>query len=70
VRLTVTDDGRGFKVEQAFRSYAGRWGLLGMRERADRIGGTLRVRSAPDRGTVVELRVSLSAKTRRRGVER
>lgn len=64
VTLTVSDDGRGFRVEQAFRAYAGRWGLLGMRERAERIGATLAIRSAPGRGTKVELRVPVSRTAR------
>jgi PAS domain S-box-containing protein len=66
VTLTVSDDGRGFRVEQAFRAYAGRWGLLGMRERAERIGATLDVRSAAGRGTKVELRVPVSRAARAR----
>lgn len=59
-RLVVTDDGRGFNVAQAFRAYAGRWGLLGMRERADRIGATLTIRSTPRRGTTIDLRVPIA----------
>lgn len=55
--LAVVDAGRGFRAEQAFRAYAGRWGLLGMRERADRIGAKLTIRSKLGRGTTVELRV-------------
>lgn len=57
VRLTVTDDGRGFLVKRPFGAHAGRWGLLGMRERAERIGASLAIRSAPNRGTTVTLRV-------------
>jgi PAS domain S-box-containing protein len=63
VTLVITDNGRGFNVDHAFRAYAGRWGLLGMRERADRIGASLNIRSAADRGTQVELRVPISRKT-------
>lgn len=59
-RLTVSDDGRGFDVEHAFRAYAGHWGLLGMRERADRIGASLAIRSVLHRGTTVDLRVPMS----------
>jgi signal transduction histidine kinase len=66
VTLTVADDGNGFDAEQAFRSYSGRWGLLGMRERADRIGATLRIRSAARKGTSVQLSVPLKA-ARKRG---
>jgi len=55
LRVAVIDDGRGFTVEEDFRSYAGHWGLLGMQERAAGLGGALVVRSAPGRGTKVAL---------------
>lgn len=60
VTLIVSDDGRGFRVDQAVRAYAGRWGLLGMRERAERIGATFGIRSTPSRGTKIELKVPVS----------
>lgn len=66
VRLTVTDDGRGFQVARHVGAYAGRWGVLGMRERAERIGATLRIRSAPGRGTTVSLRVPVKSSSRKR----
>lgn len=54
VRLIVSDDGRGFDPE----GVEGRGlGLLGMSERASLVGGRLEVRSAPGRGTAVELDV-------------
>jgi signal transduction histidine kinase len=55
LRVVVGDDGRGFTVRDDFRSYAGHWGLLGMRERATRLGGAIVVRSLPSRGTTVTL---------------
>jgi signal transduction histidine kinase len=55
VRLEVVDDGRGFLVEPDLRAYAGHWGLLGMRERADRVGGTLTIQSAAGAGTTIAL---------------
>jgi signal transduction histidine kinase len=55
VRLSVSDDGRGFAVASDFESYGGHWGLLGMRERTSQIGGRLSLRSNPGRGTEVEL---------------
>jgi signal transduction histidine kinase len=64
VRLSVVDDGRGFVVDRHFRSYGGHWGLLGMQERATGIGAKLLVRSAPERGTEIVLRVPY-APTRR-----
>ncbi|MDH0865937.1 sensor histidine kinase, partial [Mitsuaria sp. GD03876] len=51
--LTVRDDGRGF--DPAART--GGHGVLGMRERARLMGGTLDIVSAPGAGTTVELRV-------------
>jgi signal transduction histidine kinase len=57
VRLTVVDDGRGFSVDPDRRTYAGHWGLLGMRERASQLRGKVVVRSAPGAGTTVVLRV-------------
>jgi signal transduction histidine kinase len=55
--LSVRDDGRGFQVDPEFRGYGGHWGLLGMRERAVELQGSLRVESAPDCGTAVVLRI-------------
>lgn len=57
VRLAVVDDGRGFLVDVDVRTYAGRWGLLGMRERASQLGGSVAIRSSPGGGTKVLLRV-------------
>jgi signal transduction histidine kinase len=52
---TVRDDGRGFARESAPAGV----GLLTMRERAEALGGTLRVESAPGSGTTIT--VSLPA---------
>jgi signal transduction histidine kinase len=57
LKLTVSDDGKGFQVDPAFRAYGGHWGLLGMRERAAELRGALTVRSAPGQGTTVAFRV-------------
>jgi signal transduction histidine kinase len=54
VRLEVSDDGRGFDPAA---SANGGFGLLGMRERAERHGGTLEVNSQPGSGTTVRCRV-------------
>ena len=56
VRLTITDDGKGFQSNRASAVHGGRWGVLGMRERAGRIGASFAIRSAPGRGTTVTLR--------------
>lgn len=49
VRLRVRDRGCGFEPAEAVG-----YGLVSMRERAEAIGGRLRVVSAPGRGTTVE----------------
>ena len=56
VRLAVEDDGRGF---DAHRVPEDRHGLLGMRERAEMLGGALEVRSDPGAGTRIEANVPL-----------
>jgi signal transduction histidine kinase len=58
VTLTVADDGRGFDPAAA-RGQAGRWGLLGMAERAQALGGRLTVESAPGAGTRVTVRCGI-----------
>jgi len=54
VELRVRDNGRGMTEGSARR---GHWGLQGMRERAARLGGTLRILSRPSRGTDLYLSV-------------
>jgi two-component system sensor histidine kinase UhpB len=52
---TVTDDGRGFPVEDRLDvSLPGHLGLPAMRERAELAGGTLNIASSPGEGTTVE----------------
>jgi signal transduction histidine kinase/ligand-binding sensor domain-containing protein len=55
VVLTIVDDGRGFAAEAAGAEARGHFGLLGMRERAARVGATLALRSAPGQGTTLEV---------------
>jgi signal transduction histidine kinase len=50
LRLTVTDDGRGFDPSEEF---PGHIGLHSMPERAAKLGGTVVVESGPGRGTRV-----------------
>jgi signal transduction histidine kinase len=58
LRLTVRDDGRGFdaSVPPNARIAAdgrGHFGMVGMRERAERIGARLTITSEPGQGTTV-----------------
>ena len=54
IRLSIHDDGRGFTPRAV---PAGRLGLVGMRERAELLGGRFRVSSSPRRGTTVAVAV-------------
>jgi two-component system sensor histidine kinase UhpB len=56
LHLYVTDDGRGFDVREARHGL----GLLGMRERADALGGTLHIKSVPGEGTCVDVCLPIS----------
>jgi signal transduction histidine kinase/ligand-binding sensor domain-containing protein len=56
--LSVSDDGRGIDGEVLRKgAAAGRWGLVGMRERAQRIGAALDIAEGSEGGTVVRLTV-------------
>jgi two-component system NarL family sensor kinase len=66
VKLSVSDDGRGFDPDQVPAGRAGHFGLVGMQERAARLG-TLEIRSRPGEGT--EVTVSVSAETARHEVD-
>ena len=52
IRVRVEDDGNGFAPTEV---PSDRFGLLGMRERARLLGGTLTVESGPDAGTAIEV---------------
>jgi two-component system, NarL family, sensor kinase len=56
VRLAVEDDGSGFDAAGVPED---RHGIVGMRERAEVLGGTLEVRSGPGEGTRIEATVPL-----------
>jgi signal transduction histidine kinase len=62
IRLSVSDNGTGFHAETA-RARPTSFGLAGMRERAALLGGTLAIRTAPGKGTVVTLELPRNART-------
>lgn len=60
---TVQDDGLGFRPELLGRAEFPRFGLATMRERAESIGGTVRLDSSPGEGTRVTVEIPAPAST-------
>ncbi len=56
VRLRVADDGRGFDIHAPNNLH---FGIIGMRERVEQLGGHLEVRSAPGEGAEVSVAAPL-----------
>jgi two-component system NarL family sensor kinase len=56
VRLTIEDDGRGFVTGEA----GGRFGLVGMRERARLLNGSFEIASSPGAGTRINAEIPLA----------
>jgi signal transduction histidine kinase len=58
LQISISDDGVGFGETATSRAAAqGHYGLIGMRERARKLGAQLAIESAPMHGTAVVLRV-------------
>jgi signal transduction histidine kinase len=67
IRVEVTDDGQGLPGGGAplgprGDGLEGGFGLAGMRERAELVGGELELTPAPGRGTTVRLTVPLAGR--------
>jgi two-component system CheB/CheR fusion protein len=58
VALIIEDNGSGFEPE-TLNLEDGRWGLLGMRERASLLKGTLEIESSPGKGSTIFVRVPI-----------
>jgi signal transduction histidine kinase len=61
VRLEIQDDGSGFTISKDWLELArtGHLGLVGMRERAEAVEGTLEIVSQPGAGTTIRVEVPL-----------
>ncbi len=55
LRITVTDDGRGFRPEAVARGTGHHFGLPSLRARAHKFGGTVAIDSQPGAGTTVRV---------------
>lgn len=56
VSLKISDEGNGFDPNQIFVAPRG-WGLAGMKERAESVGGIMQIKSGPSQGTTVEVEI-------------
>ena len=61
LELSVADNGRGFEPAAAL-ARPDAFGLAGMRERVELLGGRFRIRSAPGRGAAISVRLPLLGK--------
>jgi signal transduction histidine kinase len=57
LRLQIQDDGQGFEPSGTLSATGGHFGILGMRERAERLGGKFSLTSNLGGGTEVEVTV-------------
>jgi signal transduction histidine kinase len=59
IALAVTDDGRGFSAARNMTDLirSGKLGLVGMKERAELVGGIFELNSSPGAGTQVTVKV-------------
>lgn len=57
--LRIRDNGKGIDAQTALQGKAGHFGLRGMQERADRIGGRVTIAGKEGEGTELELTVPL-----------
>ena len=57
VVLQVRDDGKGFDPEACAGPKDGHFGLLGIRERTEQMGGEVLITSAPGIGTSVRVEI-------------
>jgi len=61
VQLRIDDNGKGFSVNGCPGPSEGHFGLLGIRERATRLRGTVSLTSKPGTGTRVHVQIPIDA---------
>jgi len=57
IHLEIVDDGTGFSPGSQKGPEQGHFGFVGMMERAERLGGTLRMESTPGKGTRIAAQI-------------
>lgn len=65
VLAEIHDNGKGFNLSQTLDSAisVGSLGLIGMRQRAETVGGTLKIETSPGAGTSIVLSLPISPHT-------
>jgi signal transduction histidine kinase len=58
IRVQIEDNGRGMTPDESARPSS--IGLLGMRERAELVGGTLAIVARPGKGTTIRVRMPVA----------
>lgn len=59
ITLSVKDDGKGFNVDEKRENS---FGLIGMSERVDLLGGKFIINSSPERGTLILIQIPVEVK--------
>jgi signal transduction histidine kinase len=59
IRIEIEDDGRGFEPENVSHAERRHFGLMGIEERVEILGGKVKIESAPGQGTRIRLEVPL-----------
>ena len=68
--MRIRDNGCGMDPRVVEQGRDGHWGLSGMRERATRVGGLVKVFSSPTAGTEVQLSIPISIALERSSLHR
>jgi len=64
--LSVIDNGQGFDTNNLTPLSIGHYGIIGMRERAERFGGRLTLKSSPGKGTELNVELTYATQTETR----
>jgi ligand-binding sensor domain-containing protein/signal transduction histidine kinase len=67
-RLDVADDGCGFDPAREAQGSKGHYGIIGMRERVEQLGGRFLLRSSPGAGTTVTVELPLRPSREHAGI--
>jgi ligand-binding sensor domain-containing protein/signal transduction histidine kinase len=65
LQVEIEDDGTGFDTSIIHSSNGQHYGLIGMRERVEKLGGQFLLKSSPGNGTQVRLNVQLTGRAKR-----